>query len=361
MTAPRIRGAALVAAALLCAGCPEPTHDERTWASSDGQLEIRAEVYTATESGATVALDEIRDTLADVEARMLSGRDAGALGLLNREAAEGYHAVQDPDLYRCVLLALDYAKVSEGAFDPTIGPLLERYEAGAGPAPGAAAIERMLPAVGWQNVGVASEQRAVHFRRPGMRLDLGGVAKGFALDVAARNFARPGVIAGLLQIGGNAYAWSLPPDGEAWSVAVPDPRQAGRELLRARVANRGVAVSGHPEAAALSPGAASRGSPILDPATGRPSAGDLIAAVAFADSAADADALATALFVAGSMRGTEILKKMRRVEAVFVVRGEGAAPQILASASLRGRIELSPALREECGETVRYLLPPEAE
>lgn len=339
-------------------GCGRATLDVREWPVAQGASEARAEVYALTAGDAARALDEIRRSLDGVEPTLLSGRDAGALGLLNRRAAVDYFAPEDRDLYRCVLLALDYAKASEGAFDPTVGALLAVYErAGAtGRIPTPQEIEAALPAVGWEKVAVADEAQALRFRRPGMKLDLGGVAKGFALDVAARSFARPGCLGGLLTLGGNAYAWGEHPGGQGWPVRVPDPRDRSRALLTVRTSNRGVAVSG--QADPRSPAVELVPRLLLDPSTGGPAASDLIAAVGIADSGADADALSTALLVSGSTRGTELLRKMRQVEAILVVRGSRDRPFVLASASLRDRLELSPELAEETGGSIRYLLPP---
>jgi thiamine biosynthesis lipoprotein len=349
----------LVTAAVLSAGCAEPTLQQATWSVYDGSVEARAEIHAYAERDALRAIEEIRESLVTVEEKMLSAEN-GALAVLNREAAADYHVVEDQDLYRCVLLALDYAKVSMGAFDPTVGSLTALYErhAALGSVPSAEAIDRALSGVGWQNVAIADERRAFRFRRPGMALDLGGVAKGFSLDVAARTFARPGILGGVVQVGGNAYAWGEALNRSEWVVAIPDPRDPGHELLRIRTANRGIAVSGH--RLVVGGGSKPDARPVLDPETGRPAATDLLAAVGIADSAADADALSTALFVAGSMRGAELLKKMRRVEAVLVVRGDETGPRILASASLRGRLELSSQLAGESDAEVRYLLPPQA-
>jgi thiamine biosynthesis lipoprotein len=350
----------ILALALAGAGCGRPTVDVREWRLAGVAAEARAEVYARTADGARGTLDEIEASLKGLEESLLSGRDAGALGRLNRRAAEDYYSPEDRDLYRCVLLALDYGKASGGAFDPTVGALLDLYErtASTGRIPTQAEIDATLPAVGWPKVAVADEPRALRFRRPGMKLDLGGVARGFALDVAARTFARPGCIGGLLSIGGNAYAWGEHPGGKGWPVPLPDPRDPGRTLLTVRVANRGVAVSGQTDDLAPVPDLVA--GLILDPSTGGPVATDLIAAVAIADSGADADALATALLVAGSTRGAQLLRKMRQVEAILVVRGDRGDPHILASASLRDRLEPGPALAEESAGPVRFLLPPDA-
>ena len=339
------------------AGCSEPARVERAWTALSDGTELQATVYSVRAQGAEQALDEMRVSVATFSTNTLAGPDGGTLGQLNREAARDYFPVQDLDLYRCVLLALDYGKVSEGAFDPTIEPLLRLYrrsaEAGG---PTVAELGSALGAVGWQKVGVASEPRAIRFRHDGMALDLGGVAKGFTLDVGARVFARPGLLAGLVRLGGNAYAWQAPPDHAYWKVGLTDPRDPSRPFLTVGAANQGVAVSGRrgmeEPSAGVDPARI-----VLDPRTGQPAAGDVIAAVALADSAADADALATALHVAGSTRGAALLKKMRRVEAILLVEDRDGTRRLIASPSLEGRIELSQALARETGGEIRYLLP----
>jgi thiamine biosynthesis lipoprotein len=326
--------------------CWEPTQREARWSVLNDQSEVRVVIRTVTEKDAMVALEEMQRAFSTIEAGMLSGRSAGELGRLNRGAAEEYWPVEDRDLYRCVLLALDYAKASNGAFDPTIGGLLDLYES-TGEAPAPAEIEPLLGAVGWQNVAVADEARSVRFRRPGLSLDLGGVAKGFALDAAARAFARPGNLGGLLQVGGNFYTWGHAAGRKEWTVGLPDPRARQRVLLKVSLANRGIAISG-----------SGPGRIILDPRNGLPAASDLIAAVGIADSAADADALSTALFVSGSLSGADLLSRMNRAEAVLLVEDDAGSKYVLASGSLKGRLTLSAELLEECGGDVRYLLPP---
>jgi len=344
------RVAGLLFPMLIAAGCAEPAHVERTWTVLGAPL--RVELYMTGEQEAELAFADIRTHIETVEAVMGPGPGT-ELARLNTEAREDFYEVQDADFYRLLRLALDYAQVTRGAFDPTLAPLMRLYQRGPGRGPGPTELERVLGQVGWDKVTVAPEARAIGFRNPGVELDLGGVAKGFALDIAARAFARPGVLGGVVQLGGNFYTWGEAPGRKAWVIDVPDPRVTGRDLLRVGLTNRGVAVSGHT--------AAADGSRVLlDPLDGRPASSDLIAAVGIADSGADADALSTALFVAGSMRGSELLLKLRRVEAVLVVRGEDGIPYVLASASLRGRLELSASLAAETEGQVRFLLPPEA-
>lgn len=331
---------------IVLTACWEPTEREARWSVLNGRGEVRVEIRTVTEKDAEAVLEDMQEAFSTIEASMLSGRDAGELGRLNRAAAEEYWPVEDMDLYRCLLLALDYAKASNGAFDPTVGSLMDLYQSKA-TTPAPSEIEPVLEAVGWQYVAVAEEARSFRFRRPGLSLDLGGVAKGFALDAAARAFARPGSLGGLLQMGGNFYTWGHAAGKEEWTVGLPDPRDPGRVLLEVRLANRGIAISGR-----------GPGRTVLDPGTGLPASSDLIAAVGIADSAADADALSTALYVSGSLGGADLLGRMKRTEAIMLVEEDNGACYLLASASLRGRLTPSAELLDECDGDVRYLLPP---
>lgn len=340
---------------LLTVACTEPAYRQAQWTVLGEPA--TAELYMATERDAELAEEKIKKAMAAVEATMSYNLPGSELALINERAADGYHQVQDRDLYRTLLLALDYAKASHGRFDPTVGPLMRLYGDGRGRlrVPRQTEIDVTLGRVGWRDVQIAPEARAIRFRVPGMLLDLGGVAEGFALDAAIRAFARPGSRGGLLRVGNSLYAWGHPPDSDSWSVPVPDPRHPGQILIRVRATARGIAVTAH------------RSSPVsegddalhllLDSETGQPSSSGILAAVALADSGADADALSTALFLSGFSAASDLLTRTRRVEAVLLVDGD-EGPYLLASASLQGRLELPPEIEAETGGRTRYLLPP---
>ena len=345
---PVTAAAAALAAGLasgLATGCAGPVAQEHTW-EAFGDTAV-AEVFTRTAADGERALAEIRGSVTRMEQLVDTGGTGAELAVLNRLAADSFYRVQDRDLYRCLLLALDYARASRGAFDPTVGPLVRLYRDAAGAAPTASEVSGALGAVGWDDVLVAEEARAVRFRNAGMSLDLGGVAKGFALDVASRVFTRTGMLAGRLQIGGNFYVWGSPLGAREWTTVIRDPRRPTTEWLSVRAADRGIAVTA----------AGGERRIVIDPATGLPPAGDVQVALAVADSGGDADALSTALLVAGSVRGGDLLERARRVEAVLLVDGpEG--PELRLSGSLEGRVVLSPELEAEVAGRARYILPP---
>jgi len=352
---PLRRVVALVALVTLSGGvsCVEPTRREERWTSRG--LPAAAEVQARTARDADALLAEVRGVVDEAQARLAPDDPESDLVRLEARAVDDYVEVEDRDLYRCLLLALDYARAADGAIDPTIGAVSRLYvdeERGARlPRPGE--IEVALASVDWRRVAVAEEAHSIWLPDPAMRLDLGGVSEGFALDLAARAFARPGAVAGLLRLGPVWRAWGRPPGQEAWSVAVEDPRDPPREALSITLRGRSVALSGH--APPTSAGLGAR--PILDPHTGRPAASGMLLALAVADSAADAEAMSRSFFVLGRSRAADLLARSRRVEAAFLVEGE-EHPVLLASGALRGRITLGAELAAEVANDVRFVLPP---
>jgi len=332
----------LVSVAVLAA-CSEPVHRSEPLNAMNREGFI--ELYMGNEASFKEAVDDAREAIETIAAKLDSRAPESDLSRLNRQARDEYYTIDDIDLYRAVQLGLDYAQASRGAFDPTIGRLGRLYERGA---PDDAAVALAMEDVGWEWVSVAREAHAVRFRRPGVELDLGGLSKGYALQMAARVLAKSGSYAGLFVLGGNAYAWNAPPAADYWSVPLPDPRRPERTLLTLRIANRGVAIAGQREAGAET---------LFDPTTGLPVDGDIVLAIGTAHTAGDADAFATALAASSYQGATDLLGRMRKVEAALLIR-DGQDLYLLASASLRGRLELGPEFEHEIGSDVRYLLPP---
>ncbi len=341
----RTCSAPLLAMALTAAACVDPVTVKRDWPAMGRTAQV--EVFMASSGAAEVTLAEMQDAMERVAATMNPSDPDSELSRLNREAESAFYRVSDPDLYRCLLLALDYARASGGAYDPTAAPLRRLYDRDSGP-PSTFEVGAALARVGWASVIQAPEARAFRFRHPGTELDLGVVAEGFALDAAARAFSRIGSRGGRLRLGAQTYVWGEPPAGGDWRVEIADPRTPGRSLGRVRTQSRGISVAGRAEGEEPGP---------IDPRNGLPATGEVAAAIAIAHTAADAAAMSSALYIAGYKRGAEILEKTRNLEVILVVEGNGE-PYVLASASLAGRFAPSPELSEEVGGRVRYLLLP---
>ncbi len=215
------------------------------------------------------------------------------------------------DLFTVLQRALDISQRSEGAFDITVGPYVRlwRRMRRTGEMPTREEWRAAGELVGWRKVILDSERQTVRLRVPGMALDLGGIAKGYALDQGLLAMRARGVTRGLLHAGGDIAAGDAPPGRDGWRVEVA---YAGPDRRWLTVANCGVSSSGDTEQVAQA--GAGRYSHIIDPRWGRRRARPLVATLV-APEAPTSDGWATAAVVLGESRGTELLRTIPGVVA----------------------------------------------
>ena len=225
------------------------------------------------------------------------------------------------DVCQVIEKALYYGKLSGGAFDITIEPLLELWGFGKGEKriPGKEEIERVLPLIDYRKVAVNRQGKTVKLIEKGMKINLGAIAKGYIVDRMVSFMKENGIEMALVNAGGDIYASGSPKGTTSWKIGVRNPRnsQGVKEIISIR--DRGIATSGDYEKYFLMNG--KRYSHIIDPRTGYPASG-VISVTVIAETAQAADALATALFVLGERRGKELADSLEGVEAVFVASEE---------------------------------------
>jgi thiamine biosynthesis lipoprotein len=254
--------------------------------------------------------------LRRVDAAMSLYRPESALVRVNRRAAERAEPVDD-ELFACLARARALSELTAGAFDATILPLLRSW--GAYPELGYLPVGR-ADAVGWRGLVLDASRRTVRFAREGMAVDLGGIAKGYALDRARTALVEAGARSAVLDLGGNLALVGAGPD-DGWRIAVRDPRrpEVGVGTL---VLDRDLAVS---TSGNYARDFATEGwrtpSHVFDPRTGRPVRSDLAVTVWTRD-AADGDALSTALLVLGPSGAAEVLARVPGAGALFVDDGD---------------------------------------
>ena len=238
---------------------------------------------------------------------------------INREA--GVKGVKvSGDVYRVIEKALHYGKLSGGAFDITVEPLIELWGFGKGEKriPGKTEIEKVLPLIDYRKVALNRQEKTVKLKEKGMKINLGAIAKGYIVDRMVSFLKEKGIKTVLVNAGGDIYASGSPSGRTSWKIGVRDPRnyQGVKKVISIR--DNGIATSGDYEKYFFMNG--KRYSHIIDPRTGYPASG-LISVTVIAETAAEADALATALFVMGKEKGGE-LADSQGVESLFVA-GEG--------------------------------------
>ena len=240
--------------------------------------------------------------------------DDSPISKLNAQAGQRAHSVPD-EVVDVLKLARRYTTLTRGAFDATVRPLLRvwREAENIREPPSPVALTEALRLVGSDKLRFPAAG-AVALPERGMALDLGGIGKGYTLDRAVERLRGQGIVNALLNFGQSSL-WALgrPPDVEGWRLALrrPDGGIAGFVTL----VDRALSVSaGLGQSRSV---AGKRYGHVVDPRTGRPVERDLLACVV-APSAAQAEALSTALLVLGEVEGLALIEEMEGVEALLL-------------------------------------------
>lgn len=279
-------------------------------------LPVRILLYAPTERRAEIAAEAAYARIAALDAVMSDHRDDSELRRL--EATAGEWTPVSPDLLEVLTTAVSIARATNGAFDPTVGPLvaLWRKARETRQMPAGSDIEAARALVGWKLLEVDRQRGMVRLAKRGMRLDLGGVAKGYILEQALMTLRAEGLGRALVESGGDIVVGSGPPGEAGWRIDVPDAssdfERRARELTNAAIATSG-ADAQFVELHGV------RYSHVVDPRSGIGVTHDVTARV-MADEGAIADALATALSVAGPDGVQPILAAYPDVRISLVVR-----------------------------------------
>jgi thiamine biosynthesis lipoprotein len=256
-------------------------------------------------------LSAVFDTATACERVMSVHRADSALSRLNARAGDP-GGIASPPLAHALRLARELAEVSGGAFDPTIGPVLDvwREASRRGVWPSPRRLAAACGAVGWRAIDVRGSRVAL--RHPAAAVDLGGFGKGLALDLIADRLRRQGCAAALLNFGESSLVALGRPRGGRWRIALRHPRGgfAGEFPLGRRACSTS-ATLGRP----LRVGSRRVGH-VIDPRTGRPVRGCRQVTV-LSRSAAVAEAASTAMLVSGPSAFEELARRLR-VDACWI-------------------------------------------
>jgi thiamine biosynthesis lipoprotein len=262
------------------------------------------------------------DEVDRIDRLMSHYKPESPLSRLNREAARGPVAVE-PELFDFIAESLRYGRDSGGAFDITVGPLMKAWGffRGGGRVPSAQELAELRERVGYGHVVLDASAKTIRFDRPGVELDLGGIAKGYAVDRAVAVLRSGGVAAALVSAGGSTvFGLGAPPGRPAWEVGVQDPVDPGAAAFTVRLRDRALSVAGSYEKSFERDGVTY--SHIMDPRTARPVQGVLSVAV-LSTTGTEGDALDDAFFVKGVEGSKPYVGRLPATEAFFFVARPG--------------------------------------
>jgi FAD:protein FMN transferase len=266
-----------------------------------------------------------------IEALMSFHRSDSELSRVNREAAHGPVRISRAT-FEVLEQARRHSELSGGAFDVTVGPLMDLWQAAgeANQTPAEAELATARAKTGWSNVILDANASTVQFKISGMKVDLGGIAKGYAVDRAVDVMLRGGAVGGMIDLGGNIRCFGLTPRGQShWYVAIQDPNvtpddlRPGQSPLVLQIKEGAVSTSGHYRRFVTVAGR--KQSHIVDPNTGYDNE-SLASVTIIAPDATSADALSTAVSVLGREKGLRLIEAIPHTEAVLIPAGAEAQP-----------------------------------
>ncbi|MBN1806982.1 MAG: FAD:protein FMN transferase [Sedimentisphaerales bacterium] len=285
----------------------------------------RVVVIAKDSSTAQKCIDSAFTQIEKVDELMSDYKDDSEISKVNRLGfAETVNVRQST--YIVLQKSIEFSKLTDGAFDITVGPLVELFRKAKEQQipPAQDEIDNAKSKVGFEKLKLDDENWTVRFSVEGMKLDLGGIAKGYAVDKAIETMQGRGAIGGMVDLGGDIRCFGTPFKGrDHWVIGLQNPNagqgSSGNEvLLKLKLTNGAVATSGDYRQFIEVNG--KRHSHIIDRKTGT-SAEGLSSVTIIADKAIDADALATAVSVMGVERSLELLEKIPDVEAILITSG----------------------------------------
>ncbi len=270
------------------------------------------------------AIDRAFSEMERLEKMMSNYREDSEVSLVERMAPEEVKV--SPELFEVVSKAVKVSRLSDGAFDITVGTLGRVWDFEKGRVPERKELEALLPLVDYRKIELIPGRSAIRLERKGMSLTLGGIAKGYIVDRAMEVLRSEGIGDALINAGGDIRVMGK---GKRWRIGIQHPRKRNGLLGIIELSNGAVATSGDYERFFIKDGV--RYHHILDPRTGMPARG-VESVTILAPEAWYADALATAVFVLGRQRGMRLIEGLKGVEGMVVDE--------------RGRVWMSPGFKK---------------
>ena len=294
---------------------------------------VQVQAFGGDEATRRAAIDEAFAAFAEVDRLMSNYRDDSELALINRTAAHDAVRVSDP-MFSVLDAARRVSAASNGAFDITVGPLVRLwgFHDKKAHVPTAAELATVRPLVDYRHLLLDAGDHTVRFTHPGIELDLGGIAKGFAVEVAAGVLRRRG-LSGFIDAGGNQYLLGTPPGKRVWTVGIKNPDVPDQVMGVVETGEISVSTSADSYNFLVANGR--KYGHILDPHTLEPSSAALSVTILSRDGTL-ADAMSKAAFILGPKAGLALVDSFPGMSAVIAYRKADGTVGVAVSEPLAG-------------------------
>lgn len=283
------------------------------------------------------AIEESITKLNEIDDKMSAFKDYSDISKININSGENFQVVSE-ETFSILRTAIKYSELTQGAFDPTIRPLVNLWGIGtdAQAIPTKEEIHEKIKLVNYKNIIFNKDNNSVKLTYKNQSLDLGGIAKGYASDVVKDILIKNNIKNGIIDLGGNIYALGEKEDGTPWRVGIQDPfTSRGNFIGVISVKNKSVVTSGYYEKYFIKDG--KKYHHILNPLTGYPSESNIISVTIISDKSIDGDGLSTGVYIMGLDKATKLIESIPGVDAIFITNEN----QVYATSGIKYNFQLT--------------------
>jgi FAD:protein FMN transferase len=291
-------------------------HAEWVKRVTDGIMGTRiiVELWSEDHVRGEKAIDDVLAEMRRLDESMSTYKPTSEVSMVNARAAQG-PVVITHELFDLLTAAKEYSRLTDGAFDITYASVGYLYDFRKHIHPSDAAIGKALPAVNYRHVLLDPKNRTVRFSQPGVRIDLGGIAKGYSVDRGIAALQADGITRAYVSAGGDSRIIG-DRFGKQWMVGIRDPRKGEGEIIQAiPLSDAAMSTSGDYERYFIENGV--RYHHIIDPHTGH-SASKVRSATVIGPTAIRTDGLSKTAFVLGPEKAMEIYNRIADIDAIIV-------------------------------------------
>jgi len=324
---------------LLCVLCSCSPPKEGIYKKSKILMDtlVTITVVSGTKENAEKAIDTAFLELENLEKRASFFSPESEISRINSNAGVSGVKVSS-DILAILSRSLYVSEKTSGAFDISIGTVSSLYDFHKQIKPDLYIIRKNLPLVNYRDIIIDENKSSVFLKKKNMRIDTGGIAKGFAADKAVEILKKQGIHSGIVAVAGEIKTFGLKPDGKPWKIGIRNPRATDREddiMATTELTDMAISTSGDYERFFVSEG--KRYHHLLDPKTGLP-AGDCMSVTVIAKEAVFTDAFATGVFILGPEKGLKLLDEMGFEGIIVDSRGK-----MHLTSGIRGKVEFKKA------------------
>ncbi len=302
---------------LLAVGLLAPVLPARAAWLSDQQAimgtVVRVELWSDDQPAGKAAIAAVMEEMRRIDRTMSTYKEDSDVSLINRNAAQKPVTIS-AELLELIARSLQMSELTDGAFDITYASAGQLYDFRRKIKPSQEALAKALPTINYHHIRLDRKQSSIKFLRAGVRIDLGGIAKGHAVDRCIALLQARGIKQAIVSAGGDSRIIG-DHGGRPWIVGIRDPRQEGKVVAALPLSDAAVSTSGDYERYFEANGV--RYHHIINPKSGRPVNGVRSVTVVGSDSTT-MDALSTSVFVMGVQKGMALVERLADVEAVIV-------------------------------------------